>query len=129
MDNSAGFSLVYSGKVNEEVERIRAQYIPREKSKIERLRELDLEAQSAGMIESLSVGVVGILTFGIGMCMGLGVLPGGTLLAVILGLVGAVIMAAAYPLYRRILDKKRKELTPEILRLSEEIMNSSEPRD
>lgn len=124
MENSS-FRAVYSGKVNEEVESIRARYLPREVSRIERLRALDSAVRSAGVIETLSFGILGVLTFGVGMCMGLGVLPGGIVLGVCLGLVGAAVMAPAYPIYRKIQNKKREALSPEILKLSAEIMNES----
>ena len=39
-------------------------------------------------------------------------------------IIGTVIMISAYPIYRRIAHKTKAELTPEILRLSEEIMKS-----
>ena len=123
MENNT-FSYNYSAVRNKEVESIRRKYMPREESKFERLKKLDLRVQMAGTIESLCFGIVGALVFGIGMCFFLDVFAGAAWLTALLMVLGAVIMIPAYPIYRRIARKTKAELTPEILRLSEEIMKS-----
>ena len=119
------FNYTYSAARNEEVESIRRKYMPREESKLERLKRLDLRVQMAGTIESLCFGIVGALVFGLGMCFFLDVFRGATWLTLLLMVLGAVIMIPAYPIYRRIARKTKTELTPEILRLSEEIIKSA----
>ena len=123
MENNT-FSYNYSAARNKEVESIRRKYIPHEESKLERLKKLDLRVQMAGTIESLCFGIVGALVFGLGMCFFLDVFAGAAWLTALLMVLGAVIMIPAYPIYRRIARKTKTELTPEILRLSEEIMKS-----
>ena len=123
MENNT-FSYNYSATRNKEVESIRNKYMPREESKLERLKKLDLRVQMAGTIESLCFGIVGALVFGLGMCFFLDVFAGAAWLTALLMVLGAVIMIPAYPIYRRIARKTKTELTPEILRLSEEIMKS-----
>ena len=123
MENNT-FSYNYSAARNKEVESIRNKYIPREESKLVRLKKLDLRVQMAGTIESLCFGIVGALVFGLGMCFFLDVFAGAAWLTALLMVLGAVIMIPAYPIYRRIARKAKAELTPEILRLSEEIMKS-----
>ena len=123
MENNT-FSYNYSAERNKEVENIRRKYMPHEESKLERLKKLDLRVQMAGTIESLCFGIVGALVFGIGMCFFLDVFAGAAWLTALLMVLGAVIMIPAYPIYRRIARKTKTELTPEILRLSEEIMKS-----
>ena len=123
MENNT-FSYNYSAARNKEVENIRKKYIPHEKSKLERLKKLDMRVQMAGTVESLSLGTVGALVFGLGMCFFLDVFAGAAWLTALLMVLGAVIMIPAYPIYRRIARKTKAELTPEILRLSEEIMKS-----
>lgn len=44
----------------------------------------------------------------------------------ILGILGLGIMAVALPLYRRITEQRRKQIAPEILRLSQEILQDKE---
>ena len=74
MEQSNVFSYQYSAKQNQEVEHIRRKYLPKEENKMETLRRLDTRVQTAGMIPSLCIGVIGCLIFGIGMCFGLDVL-------------------------------------------------------
>ena len=119
------FSYNYSATRNKEVESIRRKYMPEEENKLEKLKRLDLRVQTAGTVESLCFGIVGALVFGIGMCFFLDVFVGTAWLTALLMLLGAIIMIPAYPIYRRIARKTKAELTPEILRLSEEIIKST----
>ena len=123
MENTT-FNYTYSAARNKEVESIRRKYMPHEESKLERLKKLDLRVQMAGTIESLCLGIVGALIFGIGMCFFLDVFAGAAWLSALFMIIGSLIMIPAYPIYRRIARKTKAELTPEILRLSEEIMKS-----
>jgi len=121
MENNT-FTYQYSAARNREVESIRNKYLPHEESKPEVLKKLDARAQSAGMVEGLCVGVIGMLLFGVGLCFGLDALPGADWLTLLFAVLGVMTMLPAYPIYRRISRKTRERPTPEILRLSEEIM-------
>lgn len=123
MENNT-FTYQYSAPRNREVERIRSKYLPCEVSRLETLRLLDRRVQMAGTIPGLTIGVFGCLIFGIGLCFGLDVLTGADLLAPLLGGGGIGIMLTAYPVYRALSKRTREKLTPEILRLSDEIMKS-----
>ena len=123
MENNT-FSYNYSAARNKEVEIIRKKYMPREENKLDTLKKLDSRVQSAGMIEGLSLGIVGALVFGIGMCFFLDVFAGAAWTSALFMIIGTLIMIPAYPIYRRIARKTKEALAPEILRLSEEIMNS-----
>ena len=118
------FTYNYSAVRNKEVENIRRKYLPEEESKLETLKRLDYKVQSAGMIESLCIGIIGALVFGVGMCFFLEVFAGATWITVLFMIIGTLLMIPAYPIYKKIARKTKAELTPEILRLSEEIMNS-----
>ena len=118
------FTYNYSAVRNKEVESIRRKYLPEEESKLETLKRLDCKVQSAGMIESLCFGIIGALVFGVGMCFFLEVFAGATWITVLFMIIGTLLMIPAYPIYRRIAHRTKEKLTPEILRLSEEIMNS-----
>ena len=118
------FTYNYSAVRNKEVESIRRKYLPEEESKLETLKRLDYKVQSAGMIESLCFGIIGALVFGIGMCFFLEVFAGVAWLTALFMIIGTLLMIPAYPIYRRIARRTKEKLTPEILRLSEEIMKS-----
>ena len=122
MENNT-FTYQYSAARNREVENIRKKYLPHKESKLQILKKLDARAQGAGMVEGLCVGVIGALLFGVGLCFGLDALPGADWLTLLFAVLGVMTMLPAYPIYRHISRKTRERLTPEILRLSEEIMH------
>jgi len=121
MENST-FTYQYSATRNSEIERIRKRYLPKEENKLEKLKSLDRKVQNAGMIESLCFGIIGVLVFGVAMCFGLGVFNTMMWPAIPLGIIGMLLMLVAYPLYKYLYNRKKNELAPEILRLTEEMM-------
>ena len=121
MENNT-FIYNYSAAQNREVEAIRKKYLPHETDKMERLLQLDGKVQEAGMIESLCLGIVGLMIFGIAMCFGLGVFHTAWWPAIPFGLLGVATMLPAYPLYKRLHNKKKEALVPEILKLTEELI-------
>ena len=124
MENNQVFNYQYSANQNKEVEHIRKKYLPKEENKLDTLRKLDSCVQMAGIVESLTIGVIGALVFGIGMCFGLDVFSGADWLSVLFCVVGTAIMLPAYPIYKFISAKTREKLTPEILKLADELMKS-----
>lgn len=124
MESNTTFTYQYSAKQSREVESIRKKYLAQEESKLDRLKKLDSRVQSAGMLPSLCMGLIGALLFGVGMCFGLGALVGAAWLKYLFGAVGIAVMIPAYPVYKRIARRVKAELTPEILQLSEELMKN-----
>ncbi|MBQ9121809.1 MAG: hypothetical protein IJY12_05575 [Clostridia bacterium] len=124
MNENAKFSYTYSASVNKEVQAIRQKYLPREENKLQTLKRLDQKVQTAGMCESLVVGILGFLLFGLGVCMAIRVIGGGIFLGVLLGLIGTAAIAAAYPVYRACLNKTKEKLVPQILALVSELEKS-----
>ena len=124
MENNI-FSYNYSAARNKEVESIRRKYMPREESKLEKLKKLDVRVQMAGVIESLCLGVIGALVFGIGMCFFLNVFTGTIGITALFMIIGTLLMLPAYPICKQISKKAKAKYTPEILRLSEEIIKSA----
>ncbi len=129
MENHNVFTYQYSATQNKEVEHIRQKYLPKEESKMETLRKLDNRVQSAGTIPSLCIGIIGALIFGIGMCSFLDVFAGAAWLTATLMICGTLLMVPAYPICKHIARQTKAELTPEILRLSEEILKSKKFQD
>lgn len=118
------FTYTYSASRQEEVRRIREKYAPaaREEDKMERLRRLDRAATKPGTAAALILGIAGTLVMGLGMCCTMVwsetlFIPG-----IVIGIAGIAGICAAYPLYLRITQKRRDKLAPEILRLTEELM-------
>ncbi len=121
------FRYTYSAQDQEELKRIRSKYLDESEAedKMARVRRLDANVTKKGTVWSLIVGIVGALIMGTGMCLAMEVLGGGTLfmiLGIVVGLVGMGIAAIAYPLYKRITERERRRVAPEILRLTSELI-------
>lgn len=118
------FTYTYSAKEQEEIKKIREKYAPatKEEASIERLRRLDASATKTASVLALSLGILSALVMGVGMCCTM--VWGGELFVpgIAIGLAGIAGMALAYPLYTRMVRRKRAKLAPEILRLSDELM-------
>lgn len=118
------FSYTYSAPTEEErreIESIRSEYSRDERSeKLERLRRLNARVKNVSMCVALTLGIAGLLVFGLGMAMILewGILVEGVAVAA----VGALPMAGAAPAYNLVLRHEKQKYGPEIVRLSEELL-------
>ena len=122
--NNESFSYSYSAREQEEIRRIREKYAaPEEReTKKERLRRLDQGVSRKATMWRLILGVLSSLVMGTGMSMcmvfmGVWFVPG-----IIIGCVGLAGVCMAYPVYLRILTKERERIAPEILALTDELM-------
>jgi len=125
--NNESFSFTYSAAQQAELERIRKKYLPQEPDKMEQLRRLDRGASQKAQAGAIALGVIGTLVLGTGMSLCMTKLSGflgGTamFIGIPVGLVGIILIALAYPLYNHILKKERQRIAPEILRLTDELM-------
>ena len=118
------FEYTYSAREQEEIRRIREKYQPpaERENKMDRLRRLDQTATQKATVWSLVVGILRALVLGTGMSMcmvfmGVWFIPG-----IVIGCVGLIGVCVTYPLYLRILQKERERIAPEILTLTEELM-------
>ena len=127
MENKEGFNFTYSAAQQQEVEDIRKKYLPKEEDKMEQLRKLHAIPTQKAQAASLAVGIIGALIMGTGMSLAMTEIGAalGSLAMVIgtlVGIVGMVLVALAYPLYNRVLKNQREKIAPEILRLSDELL-------
>ena len=124
-----GFSYTYSAPTENErrqIESIRRQYVTKEykEDKAERVRMLHARVVNSATAISLIFGVVGLLVFGVGMTC---VLEWDrVVIGVLIGALGALIMAPAYPIYNYVLNKNKKKYGEEIVRLSDELLGEGE---
>ena len=119
--NENAFSYTYSATCNQEVLNIRKKYLPKEETKLEELKRLDHLVQNSGVTESLCAGIGGCLIFGLGLCLAMEVIGHIIWLGVILGLIGAFGMLAAFPVYRKFFNKAKAQHTPRILELAAQL--------
>ena len=117
------FAFTYSSKQQEEVERIRNKYLPKEESKMEQLIRLDKQAERPGTIASIVVGVLGTLVLGLGMTCTLvwnsrmEIFIAG----IVIGIIGLIMVGAAYPIYKKVTKKERAKIAEQIIALSNEL--------
>ena len=122
------FTYTYSAQQQEEIQNIRKKYLPPEEDKMERLRKLHYSATQKAQVWALVLGIIGALIMGSGMSLvmtDIGEIIGLTnalIPGVVIGIIGMIPVAFAYPTYNHILKKERQRIAPEILRLSDELM-------
>lgn len=129
MEDKNTFNYSYSANEQDEIERIKKQYMPKTESKMDKLRRLDAGVHSKATMWSIIVGVVGSLVMGSGMSLvmtDIGAAIGmnsvfSIVLGVILGIPGIALVASAYPVYSLVLRRERERIAPEILRLADEL--------
>lgn len=127
MENNENFSFTYSAQQQKEVEAIRNKYLPKKEDKMEQLRKLHAIPTQKAQAAAIVMGVAGALIMGTGMSLAMtevGAVLGSLamVLGIVVGIAGMVLVALAYPLYNRVLKKQRAQIAPEILRLSEELL-------
>lgn len=115
------FNYSYSADKQEEIKRIREKYLPCEDDKMELIRKLDNNVTKKSTAISLTVGIIGTMMFGIGMCCCL-VWTELFIFGIIIGMFGIILDCMTYPLYNYILKKERKKIAPEIIKLTDELM-------
>ena len=129
-NTDTGFKYTYSAKEQDEIKKIRQKYVVQEEDGMTRLRNLDAQATGKATMVSLVLGIVGALVMGTGMSLimtELAVVLGMTymgclVVGIVAGVVGMILVALAYPVYKKVLNSEREKIAPEILRLSEELL-------
>ena len=111
------------------VQRIRTQYMEKESTELDELRELDAKVKRPANIFAYVFGSISAVVMGAGMSLvmtdigaTLGIanamVPG-----IIIGVVGMVMALVNYPIYKGILGSRKRKYGAEILKLSDKIMN------
>lgn len=118
--NNEKFTYIYSAAQQAELKRIRQKYLPPEEDKMALVRRLDASVYNKACILSLIVGILGALVLGVGMCCIL--VWDLMVLGIIVGVLGIAICIPAYPLYLHVMRVERERVTPEILRLTDELL-------
>lgn len=108
-------------------EQIANEYAPKQTSKVKALKRLDAKAKNPANIFTYTFGVVSSLVLGVGMCLAMGVIGGGTPLmmglGIAIGCIGIAGVSVNYPLYKKILTKSKNKYASDIIKLANEIAN------
>ena len=121
MSQEHSFDYEYSARQQAEVRKIRAKYLPEHADTLETLRRLDAHAEKKGSTYSLIIGISGLMILGGGMSL---IMVGNLIaLGVVTGIAGLALLSAAYPIYQHITKAERKRIAPEIIRLTEQLLD------
>lgn len=132
-NNKDGFNYTYSAKEQTEIKKIREKYTQKadgEEDKMTRLRRLDATATKRAQSSAITLGIIGALILGFGMSLIMSDLSSALgmsefeaiICGVAIGVLGAIPVCLAYPIYNLILKRERKKVAPEIIRLTDELM-------
>ena len=111
------------------VQKIRSQYTEKESTELDALRELDAKVKRPANVFAYIFGSISAIIMGCGMSLvmtdigttvGISdpMLPG-----IIIGIAGMFMAIINYPIYKRILDARRKKFADKIIAISDKIMN------
>lgn len=106
-------------------EQLANEYAPKDASKVVALRKLDKRAKLPATIFTYTFGIISALITGIGMCLSMNVIGGGSslmsVLGIVVGIIGFVMMGLNYPVYKKMLEKGKKKYAFEIMQLAKKI--------
>ena len=106
-------------------EQIANEYAPKKASKVVALKKLHQKAKRPAEIFSYTFGIISALILGTGMSLCMGVIGGGTPLAMIIGIVvgfvGIVGCGLNYLIYKTMIKKGKEKYGSDIIRLAKEI--------
>jgi len=112
------------------VQKIRTQYTEGTHTELDTLKALDARVKKPANIFAYIYGACSAIIMGAGMSLvmtdigatvGLAdpMIPG-----IVIGVVGMVLALSTYPIYKKLLKSRKKKYAPEILKLSEKLMQN-----
>ena len=111
------------------VQKIRTQYTEKQHTELDTLKELDAKVKRPANVFAYIYGSVSAVIMGAGMSLvmtEIGAIIGlasAMVLGIAIGVVGMALALLTYPIYKKILNSRKQKYAPEILKLSEKIMN------
>ena len=113
------------------VQKIRTQYTERENTQLDALKALDKKVKKPANVFAVLFGSISAVVMGSGMSLVMTdigsiigiespMFPG-----IIIGVVGLVMALLTYPMYKKILNSRKKKYASEIIKLSDSIMNGN----
>ncbi len=106
-------------------EQLANEYAPKDTSKVVALRKLDRKAKLPASIFAYTFGIIAALVTGVGMCLSMDVIGGGStfmfVLGVVVGIVGLVGMGVNYHVYKKMLARGKQKYAFEIMGLAKRV--------
>ena len=110
------------------VQKIRTQYTEKQHTELDELKALDAKVKRPANVFAYTFGSVSAIIMGSGMSLVMTEI--GTMIGlassmapgIVIGVVGMIMALSTYPLYKKILDGRKKKYASQILKLSEKLM-------
>lgn len=106
-------------------ESIANEYSVKNDNKVVALKKLDKKVKCFPMAMTIGIGTIFSLVFGTGICLTMGVIGGDTgvsfVFGIILGIIGTAGITVSYPLYKKVLESRKRKYAGDIIRLANEI--------
>ena len=114
------------------VQKIRTQYVEKEHTQLDELKELDVKVKRPANVFAYVFGSISAIIMGSGMSLvmteiGLQIgIKDGMVPGIVIGSIGLLMAIFNYPLYKKILASRKEKYADRIMELSDEIMKSQE---
>ena len=111
-------------------QKIRAQYMEKQSSELDELRELDKKVKRPASVFAYIFGTISAIIMGSGMSLvmtdigeTIGLTMDPMLPGILIGVAGMLLAIINYPIYKGILNVRKKKYSSKILELSDKLMN------
>ena len=112
-------------------QKIRTQYMEKTPSELDALRRLDSKVKRPANVFAYTYGSISAIIMGAGMSLvmtdiaeSIGLGGDSMIMGIIVGIVGMAMVLLTYPMYKGILNSRKKKYSAEILELSDKIINN-----
>ena len=112
-------------------QKIRTQYMEKQPSELDALRELDSKVKRPANVFAYVFGSISAIVMGAGMSLvmtDIGKTVGienNMTYGIIIGVIGLALALINYPIYKGIMNSRKKKYAPQIIKLSEKIMEKN----
>ena len=117
-------------------QKIRAQYMEKEPSGLDELRKLDAKVKRPANVFAYVFGSISAIVMGAGMSLvmtpiaeQIGLTFDPMIPGIIIGVVGMILAIVNYPIYKGILNSRKKKFSGKIIELSNKIINIQDTID
>ena len=114
---------------NKYADKLIKEYSPKQNTELDELKALDSKVKTPVRVFAYIFGTLGALILGLGMCLAMEIIGNTTalmVLGIIVGLIGIVIVAINYPLYQKVLQKRKNKYSDQIIANSNKLLNKGE---
>ena len=112
------------------VQKIRTQYTEKQHTELDELKALDAKVKRPANVFAYTYGSLSAIIMGTGMSLvmtEIGTIIGlanAMIPGIVIGVVGMGMALTTYPIYKKLLSSRKRKYAPEILKLSEKLMNT-----